>query len=570
MRIANFYLSAIVLIFLIPIAQAAPIPNPSTQTLDFENIADLTVLGALGQASFSGAYIASAGLTLNEFEVPPHSGTNVALNEDASMIINFANGVQAISGFVTYSSPLIIKFYGGSGELGNYSSLFSSNLALSGDPQSSANEYFSFNSIEPITGLSIISQAENSFALDDLTFSVIEEEPRNIPEPNTIALWLLGIVILIGINKRIRPQGVIHLVLLSILVFCRPASAQSASTGLVVYPQNVSLSTPTVVKVTIQIPDPAYIAGSGVLNEIDANNKVVKRLAIFSDGGTAGDEIAGDRRYTATFVINEAAPRLIRIAASLGFIGTLTRVTSASSIVWVSVDNDPTRNLAVVEDDALTFRDAIGNLKSTIKLAKFDITSVTLPAGIATETTYDTAFVSESQQRAGLISSRTLNFVNEDEGDTDTSLFRLFNSDGSLLFIKTSTPGRTYFVDPQLEYISRAGSRLILTEVDDNHTDPIVKYLDDLGNILAEYTNLPNIESILEAHLSSNGRYIAVIGNGTTARGRQIVIVVIDTLTSNISQRLFDEASTQSVGIAENISGSFNIIIGGTLGEQLP
>lgn len=559
-----FTLLTAVFICLSGVAVAAPI-------IDFEGLTDSDPIGVLGAASFTSAIVATAGQSLNEFEVPPKSGVNVALNTDLTMTVTFFGGVDVVSGFITYVSPVTIDAFGVLGILGSYKSLFSSNLALSGDPLSSPNEGFTFSASELITSLQFISDSPLSFALDDLSFDANGGPgPSPLPEPGSVALLITGLVCLSLRRPRQLLRAFKALVYVFGVGFVITANAQSVMPSLVVYPQNIPLAVPTTVTVTLQITDPTFIQGSAVLNEIDASNRVVRRLATFVDNGQGGDEVADDKRFTAQFIANEPVPRPILIAASVAFTGSLTRTPSPSTLVWAAADTDLRFGFAVAQSDAIVFRDAGGRVASTIPLAGYVESAIPIPSGPATRTTFDTAFVAESQLRVGIITARTLILDSEQEGENESSTFSYYGPSGVLLFALNSSESRTFFVDPQLRYTSRSGNRVILVEVAENETDPSVRLFDDSGTVLAQYSNLPGLNSIAEAQLTSNGRFIGILGDGVSLAGRSAIVIVIDTVTNSIAQRLYDPSSSPPIGLAENINGSFNVIVGETVGEQLP
>jgi hypothetical protein len=48
------------------------------------------------------------------------------------------------------------------------------------------------------------------------------------------------------------------------------------------------------------------------------------------------------------------------------------------------------------------------------------------------------------------------------------------------------------------------------------------------------------------------------------------VLAVIDTTNGAVTQRQFDDLTAPAVDLAENLDGSFNVIIANQIGEQLP
>ena len=103
-------------------------------TVTFEGLADSTVLATqYSGLTFSNAIILSAGISLNEFEFPLHSGSNVASDNGGPITISFASPVESVSGYFTYGVSLTIQAFDGSNNLlASAVSRFSSNEALLG------------------------------------------------------------------------------------------------------------------------------------------------------------------------------------------------------------------------------------------------------------------------------------------------------------------------------------------------------------------------------------------------------------------------------------------------------
>jgi hypothetical protein len=175
----------------------------STITLDFEGLADSTFVSTqYSGVVFANAQVLTAGVSLDEFELPPHSGVNVVSDYSGPMSIIFATPVSSVSGYFTYGSPLTIDAFDSALSLiGSVSSAFSNNFALSGDPGSSPNELLQLNAVSGISELTITGLASGgSFALDDFTFTT--GAVSNVPEPGT--LGLIGCFAFSTLTWRIR------------------------------------------------------------------------------------------------------------------------------------------------------------------------------------------------------------------------------------------------------------------------------------------------------------------------------------------------------------------------------
>jgi hypothetical protein len=168
----------------------------AADTIDFEGLPDSTIVTTQYPGlTFTNAIILTAGISLNEFEFPPHSGTNVVSDNGGFMTIAFSTPVTSVSGYFTYLEPLTLTaFDSGSNQLGQTFSAFSRNLALSGAPGSSPNELLALNFSTGISSVTIAGDpVGGSFVLDDLPYSPLVDVT---PEPASILLFLTGAAVL--------------------------------------------------------------------------------------------------------------------------------------------------------------------------------------------------------------------------------------------------------------------------------------------------------------------------------------------------------------------------------------
>src|SRR5580765_1660101 len=71
--------------------------------IDFEELLDLEhVSTQYSGVVFENAVALTAGLSLDEFEFPPHSGSVVVTDAGAPIQIRFANPVTSVGGFFTH------------------------------------------------------------------------------------------------------------------------------------------------------------------------------------------------------------------------------------------------------------------------------------------------------------------------------------------------------------------------------------------------------------------------------------------------------------------------------------
>jgi hypothetical protein len=113
--------------------------------------------------------------------------------------ISFPVPVASVGGSFTYLAQLTLTAFDGADQLiGQTTSLFSSNLALSGAVGSSPNELIQIAFAGGISRLVISGDAAGgSFTLDDLTFA-------SVPEPGTLGLLLPGLAVLSVWRPRAR------------------------------------------------------------------------------------------------------------------------------------------------------------------------------------------------------------------------------------------------------------------------------------------------------------------------------------------------------------------------------
>ena len=171
-------------------------------TITFEGLPDSTILtNQYAGVTFSNAIILSAGISLNEFELPPHSGTNVASDNNGPMSIVFSSPISSFSGYFTYYEPLTLQAFNASNaQVASATSLFSINVGCDpgplclGDPGSSPNELIQVSFAGGISSITITGDpAGGSFAVDDVTYTSVATA---VPEPPYLILLLVTIVVI--------------------------------------------------------------------------------------------------------------------------------------------------------------------------------------------------------------------------------------------------------------------------------------------------------------------------------------------------------------------------------------
>jgi hypothetical protein len=175
------------------------VQTASATTFDFEGLTDgdtVTNQFAAQGVTISNGTILTAGVSLNEFELPPKSGSNVLSDSGSPLSFSFTIPVLSFGGLFTYLVPTTVSaFDAGSNLLGSVTSAFSSSLALSGDAGSSPNELLQLAGIGNIARVDITGDpAGGSFVVDDVQFSAI-------PEPGT--LLLTGSILAFFVMRRL-------------------------------------------------------------------------------------------------------------------------------------------------------------------------------------------------------------------------------------------------------------------------------------------------------------------------------------------------------------------------------
>lgn len=155
--------------------------------IDFESLANGAAVGAAYPGvTFSNATVLVAGQSLNETEFPPRSGSAGAFDDSGPMLLSFATPIDFFEGFVNYSQSLVITAFDSSNAvLATATTLFGSNLALSGDVGSQVNEMLRLT-VGGIQKIQITGDAAGgSFVIDDVTF---RPAGNTVPEPASLLL----------------------------------------------------------------------------------------------------------------------------------------------------------------------------------------------------------------------------------------------------------------------------------------------------------------------------------------------------------------------------------------------
>lgn len=156
--------------------------------IDFENILSLTELtNEYPGVNFTNASVITSAIDLNEFDFPPKSGQNVAMDFGGPVIITFDQPVNSFSAYFTYVTKIGLEFYDNSNTiLGTVMSSVDNNTGLGGTAP--PNELLQFTNAAGFLSVHITGSAlGQSFVVDDIQLGSTQ-----VPEPGTFGLLLVA------------------------------------------------------------------------------------------------------------------------------------------------------------------------------------------------------------------------------------------------------------------------------------------------------------------------------------------------------------------------------------------
>ena len=159
--------------------------------VDFEGFADGDLLTTeIPGLTFSDATVLTAGVSLNEFNFPPHSGSNLIATFGGLLTVKFDSPVNLVSGFISYADAAGVNL-----------SLYDINNLLLADGlfASPVGQYGIVSNLFISLGSSNVRSMVLSLnsAIPDSPFTFDDFSYLSIPEPATILLISLGVL---GIN----------------------------------------------------------------------------------------------------------------------------------------------------------------------------------------------------------------------------------------------------------------------------------------------------------------------------------------------------------------------------------
>ena len=303
--------------------------------------------------------------------------------------------------------------------------------------------------------------------------------------------------------------------------------------------------------------------GTAELYRLDNDGSQAARLGIFRDDGLEGDEIASDLTFTTRVTIQESQETMIPVRASAAFRESSYIVYSLPAIVTVKPNVSLDGPHAVIDSEHVVFRNPQG--QKILEIPIIHNTEST-PDGnnTAITITEERPIASLDQRYVGILKTQIGSLVIPgEESENETQLaqeFRYVDASGTLWAKNPEGAGRSFYYPEHSQLISADGQRILLIEVSDGNNDPQLSVYNATGaTILHEVLNL---SAVTETMLSSNGRYVLLRGNPTTAQVdiQVITIIEIDNPTNRWSSSI-SGSTTTSEKFIENASGGFEVWI---------
>jgi RHS repeat-associated protein len=311
-------------------------------TLTFDNLADGTSVGvAYPGVSFQNATVLTSGISLDEFEFPPYSGTNVVFDDGGPLLVQFDVPVTAVSLFLTHVQNITLSAFDSSGIfIDAVFSIYYNNLALSGDPGSSPNELLTLSAPSITSVLIEGSPGGSSFTADDLTFTT----STTVPEVSSLCLSLAGLAAFVAIRicrrkRRLRPA-----ILPLLLGFVSIMRAAPTLGPAAVLPSQIPAGVASTLLFTVSITDPSVIPNGVNLLRVDSTGQTLNIVGQLHDDGQSGDAKSGDQIYSIAINTTENSAGQVYFRISAAFRGVLQRVQSpvmTVSVVSSTLPPDP-------------------------------------------------------------------------------------------------------------------------------------------------------------------------------------------------------------------------------------
>ncbi len=214
-RVPRTWTGLLLLLFPLGLAHAA--------SLDFEIVlANTLITNQYAGVTFANTVALTAGISLNEFEFPTHSGVNAASDNAGPITINFAGPQRSVAGYFSYRVPITIQAFDVSNNpAGSASSAYANNEALSGAAGSHPGELLKVNATTASIRKIVITgdAGGTSFTVDDLTpissCDVNQDGSTNISDVQAILNQIGGAA---TANSDLTGEGAVSVVDLQLVV----------------------------------------------------------------------------------------------------------------------------------------------------------------------------------------------------------------------------------------------------------------------------------------------------------------------------------------------------------------
>jgi hypothetical protein len=175
--------------------------NTTLTTINFDGLPDSTAVGdtyASAGIHFAHGIALTAGVSLNEIQFPPHSGTGVLADGGSTIVITFDSAASGISAYFAHLNQLTFTaFDAGGGLLGTYSSPLTS---FTGGTEQIGLGF------SGVSELDISAQTPSTYMLDDLSFQT-GATPSGVPDSgSTLTLLAMAGLALLGSAKLLSKQ----------------------------------------------------------------------------------------------------------------------------------------------------------------------------------------------------------------------------------------------------------------------------------------------------------------------------------------------------------------------------
>lgn len=158
--------------------------------IDFESLSDLeSVTNQFSGLTFTNTTVLTAGVSVNELELPPNSGIHEVFDDGGPISIAFSGPVSSFGGYFTYLEPITLTaFDSASNPVSSAASAYSTNDALFGDSGSSPNEFLQVTFAGGISSVVIAGDPlGTSFTMGDVTYTPASTA---VPEPASFVFLL--------------------------------------------------------------------------------------------------------------------------------------------------------------------------------------------------------------------------------------------------------------------------------------------------------------------------------------------------------------------------------------------